>query len=303
MSGQASYAAAVRAYLTYCRVEKNLSPATLKAYARDFASFSAWLSQSPEASFSEISTLQRFQSYCAAQGQSPRSLARLTSSLRGLLRFLAAEGRIPHDPTALLKAPRASRTLPKAIAPARLTQLSAAFDLTTPTGLRDWAMFELTYSSGLRVSELVGVRLADYQPLSLRLTVVGKGNRQRIVPVGTQAAAALDRYLAESRPALLAGKSSPFLFVSRRGPRLDPRSYWKTLRRLQLAAGDNRPLHPHMLRHSFATHLLEGGADLRSVQALLGHADIATTQIYTHLERSRLRGIVDKFHPRGSHQS
>lgn len=148
------------------------------------------------------------------------------------------------------------------------------------------------------MSELVGVKLGDYQPGAMRLRVTGKGNRQRVLPVGAEAAKAIDQYLAEGRGKLIEGRSSPYLFVSSRGPKLDSRSYWKSLRQAGLKVAGGKPVHPHMIRHSFATHLLEGGADLRSVQAMLGHADISTTQIYTHVERERLRGIVDQFHPR-----
>lgn len=298
MFGQASYAAAVRSYLTYCRVEKGLSTATLQAYEKDFQSYSQWLGESRLGDFCLASCLADYQAHLIATGKSPRSIQRALSALRGLLKYQVAEGTIQSDPTELLRSPRPGRRLPKALSIGKLAELSSAFDLSQPGGIRNWAMFELCYSSGLRVSELVGIRLGDYQPINMRLRVHGKGSRQRLVPVGQAAAAAIEKYLAEARPKLLRDSSSPFLFVSSRGPRLHPGSYWKVLRALQLAKGERHSLHPHQLRHSFATHLLAGGADLRSVQALLGHADIATTQIYTHLERDRLRGIVDQFHPR-----
>ncbi len=298
MSGQATFAAAVRSYLTYCRVEKGLSAATLTAYERDFESYSRWLIASSRDLFSQNSTLQDYLSHLNASQTSPRSIARVVSSLRGLLRFLTAEGRLEQDPTEFLKSPKPGRKLPKAISTTQLAEVAAAFDQERPTGLRDWAMFELAYSSGLRVSELVNVKLGDYQPLAMRLKVSGKGNRQRLLPVGAAAVNAMERYLAEGRPKLLAAGFSPYLFVSSRGSKLESRSYWRILKRLAIATGQSQHVHPHMLRHSFATHLLEGGADLRSVQAMLGHADISTTQIYTHLERERLRGIVDHFHPR-----
>lgn len=298
MFGQAPLAAAVRSYLTYCRVEKGLSPATLKAYESDFQSYSRWLEELREDSFSQISVLQRFQNYLLERKLSTRSIARKFAALRGLLQYLVAEGQLTKDPTEFLGSPNPPRKLPKAIPGERLAEISTAFDRDTPRGLRDRAMFELCYASGLRLSELVNVQLSAYNAMSMRLRVTGKGNRQRLLPVGNEAAKAIDQYLLEGRSKLLRGKNSAFLFVSSRGPKLESRSYWKVLAQLRLAMGSAKPLHPHMLRHSFATHLLEGGADLRSVQALLGHADISTTQIYTHVERERLRGIVDQFHPR-----
>jgi integrase/recombinase XerD len=296
MFGQASFAAAVRSYLTYCRVEKGLSAATLTAYERDFETYSRWLTESREDDFGQISTLNRFQDAMLGRKLSERSIARIFSALRGILKFLVAEGKLKQDPTEFLKSPKPGRRLPKSVSKPRIAKAVAAFDRETPNGLRDWAMFELCYSSGLRVSELVGVKLPDYNPMAMRLRVTGKGNRQRLLPVGSEAAKAMEQYLAEGRAKLLKGKASPYLFVSSRGPKLDSRSYWKVLQKLEAVGGG--AIHPHMIRHSFATHLLEGGADLRSVQAMLGHADISTTQIYTHVERERLRGIVDQFHPR-----
>ncbi|WP_031498552.1 tyrosine recombinase [Bryobacter aggregatus] len=302
MFGQASFGAAVRSYLTYCRVEKGLSASTLAAYESDFSAYSRWLERSREAAFSRVATLQAFQSYLVELKLSSRSIARKLSSLRGLLHYLAAEGKLEEDPSEFLKSPNLPRKLPKAMTGASIAECTAAFDRTTPKGIRDWAMFELCYSSGLRASELVGVQLSDYNAMGERLRVNGKGSRQRLLPVGSEASQAIALYLAESRPRLLGSRVSPYLFVSSRGPKLDRRSYWLVLRQLRLAAGSTKPLHPHMLRHSFATHLLEGGADLRSVQAMLGHADISTTQIYTHVERDRLRGIIDQFHPRDANK-
>ncbi len=298
MFGQATFRAAVRSYLTYCRVEKGLSVATLAAYERNFSLYARWLTEACEDAFTQISVLQRFEDSLIERKWSVRSIAQTVSALRGFLRFQVAEGKLSTDPTEFLRAPSAPRRLPKAISKPKLERLAATFDTSTPRGLRDWAMFELCYSSGLRVSELVQVQLSEYNPMAMRLRVTGKGNRQRLLPVGSAATSAIDQYLKQGRAELLAGKSSPYLFVSSRGPKLDSRSYWKVLQKLGLVEGSGGKVHPHMIRHSFATHLLEGGADLRSVQAMLGHADISTTQIYTHVERERLRGIVDQFHPR-----
>jgi integrase/recombinase XerD len=208
------------------------------------------------------------------------------------------EGKIAQDPSEFLKSPKSGRRLPKAMSAPKLTQLSESFRADKPVGLRNRAMFELSYSSGLRVSELVGVRLSDLDHQGYRLRVTGKGNRERLLPVGAAAMEAIQQYLEHARPRLTSKRPSPYLFVSARGSRLDRRSYWAVLQQVKLASATSGPVHPHMLRHSFATHLLNGGADLRSVQALLGHADISTTQIYTHVERDRLRAVVDRFHPR-----
>jgi len=298
MFGQATFPAAVGSYLTYCRVEKGLSVATLTAYERDFSAYARWLKESREDDYSQISALQGFQDSLLERKLSARSIAQSLSALRGLLRFQVAEGKLSEDPTEFLRAPATPRRLPKAISKPKLAKLVDTFDRNKPLGLRDLAMFELCYSSGLRVSELVGVKLSDYNPMAMRLKVTGKGNRQRLLPVGCTAASAIEFYLQSGRNAILAGRSSPYLFVSSRGPKLDSRSFWKVLQKAGLVDASGTKVHPHMIRHSFATHLLEGGADLRSVQAMLGHADISTTQIYTHIERDRLRGIVDQFHPR-----
>lgn len=303
MLGLVPLRAAFGSYLTYCKVEKGLSPQTLAAYSSDFARYAAWLERAKFADSARRETLEAYASQLRDQGLTSTSISRHLSCLRGLFRHLIAEGKLKEDPTEFLKNPKSSRRLPKAIGVEKLSRLAQAHDVDSPLGLRNQAMFELCYSSGLRVSELVGVKLADLDPQGLRLRVTGKGNRQRLLPVGAPAMAAIQKYLDEARPTLLRGRVSPFLFVSSRGARLDRRSYWSVLQRLKLLSATPGPVHPHMLRHSFATHLLSGGADLRSVQAMLGHADISTTQIYTHVERDRLRGVVDRFHPREARKS
>jgi integrase/recombinase XerD len=289
--------------LTYCKVEKGLSPQTLSAYASDFARYANWLEASKHADGGCVETLEAYAAHLRAQGLESASIARHLSCLRGLFRFLVAEGKVKSDPSELLRSPRPARRLPKALSPDKLARLSDAPAPDTPQGLRNRAMLELCYASGLRVSELVSIRLADLDPQGQRLRVTGKGNRQRLLPVGAAAMAAIFKYLEEARPKLLKGRVSPFLFLSSRGGRLDRRSYWSVLQKLKASSATPGPVHPHMLRHSFATHLLNGGADLRSVQAMLGHADISTTQIYTHVERDRLRGVIDRFHPREARKS
>jgi integrase/recombinase XerD len=304
MIGLVPLRAHIGSYLTYCRVEKGLSPETITAYRSDLARYCQWLGTKPDAGAASRETLLAFHKFLKTQGLSATTQARILSTLRGLFRFLIAEGKIPSDPSEFLDSPPPGRRLPKALSPARLNQLAEAFSANSPTGLRNRAMFELCYSSGLRASELVGVKLADLDWQGHRLRVQGKGSRTRLVPVGSAAMAALENYLRDARPRLLGESTSPYLFVSSRAPKLDRKSYWAVLRRLTLSpAGNGAKLHPHVLRHSFATHLLSGGADLRSVQALLGHADISTTQIYTHVERERLRNVVDQFHPRALRKS
>lgn len=303
MLGLVPLRAAFGSYLTYCKVEKGLSPQTLAAYSSDFARYAAWLEGAKLDDSARRETLEAYATHLRSASLSAASISRHLSCLRGLFRHLIAEGKLNVDPTEFLKNPKASRRLPKALGPEKLNRLAEAHTTEHPLGLRNQAMFELCYSSGLRVSELVGVKLADLDRQGYRLRVTGKGNRQRLLPVGAAAMSAIQRYLDEARPTLLRGRVSPFLFVSSRGARLDRRSYWSVLQRLKLQSATPGPVHPHMLRHSFATHLLSGGADLRSVQAMLGHADISTTQIYTHVERDRLRGIVDRFHPREARKS
>jgi integrase/recombinase XerD len=219
--------------------------------------------------------------------------------LRNFYRFLASEGRIDADPTERLAAPKQWQSIPKFLNREEIDRLLAAPDGSKPTGVRDRAMLELLYATGLRVSELCGLRLADVQFEAGVLRTVGKGNKQRIAPVGKPALAAVRQYLAGARPELLKGRGSPFLFVTARGGRLTRQAFWKLLVQNGKRVGIFQHLTPHVIRHSFATHLLEGGADLRSVQTMLGHADISTTQIYTHVMRSRLRQTIEKHHPRG----
>lgn len=300
MSGQATFGAAVRSYLTYCRVEKGLSHATLRAYQRDLDAYSRFSHDAKEEDFFRLTALKSYQKWMIEQGYSGKSVARRISSLRGLLHFLAAEGRISEDPSEFLGSPAVMRKLPKPVAAEALNEYEKGFDLGTANGQRDRAMFALSYASGLRASEVVDLRVGDLDLAGMRLRVTGKGSRQRLVPVGAEAMEAVTAYLDGARAELLKEKTSPYLFVSSRGGRLDRRSWWASMQRAGLAAGAGKAIHPHQLRHSFATHLLQGGADLRSVQAMLGHADISTTQIYTHVDRDRLRGIVDQFHPRES---
>ncbi len=227
-----------------------------------------------------------------------RSIARHVATLRNFYRFLLETGAIQSDPTALLTSPKQWQSLPKYLNQKQLSSLIESPDLSRPQGLRDRAMLEFLYATGLRVSELCRVRVSDLERDLGYVRVVGKGNKHRLVPVGKAALRAVDRYLESGRPGLLKGRPSPYLFVTNRGGAMMRQTFWKLLGGYGKKAGIFRGLTPHVIRHTFATHLLEGGADLRSLQTMLGHADISTTQIYTHVMRSRLRKTVDEHHPR-----
>jgi integrase/recombinase XerD len=232
-------------------------------------------------------------------GLSARSVSRHIASIRGYYGFLLQEGKIEVDPTENIPTPRQWQNIPKFLNSDQITGLLTAPDKTKPTGLRDSAMLELLYATGLRVSELVGVKMTDLQPEFGVLRVTGKGNKQRLVPVGRPAIEAIEEYLRSGRHVLLGKRrASPYLFITARGGAMTRQMFWILLKGYGKRAGIFHHLSPHVLRHSFATHLLEGGADLRSVQTMLGHADISTTQVYTHVMRSRLRNTVDEHHPR-----
>jgi integrase/recombinase XerD len=292
--------APVAAFLEHLAVERGLSPHTLAAYRRDLAKTSAWLASSGHGSLAAAAAgdLVGFLRACRASGQASATVARAMSSLRMFFRFLVREGIRPDDPTRLLETPRPWKSLPHYLPEPEVEALLAAPDPGTPRGQRDRALLEVLYACGLRVSELLALRLDDAQLDAGYVLVRGKGRKERLVPLGESASAAVRVFLAQGRGQLLRERVSPILFPTARGRALTRQAYWKNLRRLALQAGLTTPLSPHVLRHSFATHLLEHGADLRTVQALLGHADISTTQIYTHVSRERLRRIYQRTHPR-----
>jgi len=231
-------------------------------------------------------------------GLSARSVARAVHALRGFFRFCLREGKLQADPMENLRAPRAFTALPRYLTPAQVEGLLDAPDVTTPLGLRDRAILEVLYATGLRVSELVSLRPSDLDMEVGILTCFGKGRKERLVPLGAQARRWTARYLEEARPRWAGRRGAAELFLSNRGARLSRMGLWGIVRRHALTAGVASTLTPHVLRHSFATHLLERGADLRALQAMLGHADISTTQIYTHITRERLRRVYDQYHPR-----
>lgn len=302
MGASVSTAVLVRAFLAWCRVEKGLSTNTIASYELDLKRFSEFLENAAGsgagADGCDSATVRKYVDSLYADGLSSRTIARHLTTLRNYFLHLVREGRIECDPTATLSAPRQWKHLPHLLSREELTGLLEAPDTTKTHGLRDRAMIELLYASGMRVSELCGLDLGSVD-LNLGLaTVTGKGNRQRMVPVGRQAMAWLEKYLSTARPAFLKGRASRYLFVSGRGTRLTRQGFWKLLVNYGKQAGIFRGLTPHVIRHSCATHLLEGGADLRSVQTILGHADISTTQIYTHVMTNQLRETIDRHHPR-----
>jgi integrase/recombinase XerD len=288
--------ASARSFLDYCRVEKGLAAHSLASYRLDLQKLNTHIKQGEKEVTPE--DLGRYVEALYGQGMSARSVARHIATLRSFYGFLAREGEIAKDPTEFLSSPRQWTTLPKYLNRAEVEGLLQAPGAAKPTGLRDQAMLELLYATGLRVSELCELELAGVERQMGILRVTGKGNKQRMVPFGEPARIALERYLADGRPRLLKGRASKYVFVTARGSAMTRQGFWKLLKGYGRQAGIFRGLTPHVVRHSFATHLVEGGADLRSVQVMLGHADISTTQVYTHVARRRLREVLDQHHPR-----
>ena len=292
--------AAIDTYLEYLRDVRRMSPNTLSSYARDLRA----LAEFAAAKEQPIVALQRrdleaFTRQLMTGGLAPRSVARAIACVRGFYKFLLVEKTIDADPAEDLRAPRAWPALPKYLDMAQVDRLLAQPDVATPRGVRDKALIELLYATGLRVTELLSLKAGDISLDAGYLTCIGKGDKQRIVPLGDSAADWVRRYIAEARPALLKGRKSKWLFVNARaGGQLSRVGFWKVLKEYGIKAGVSGELSPHVLRHSFAPHLLERGADLRAIQMMLGHADLSTTQIYTHVLEARLRTVYDKFHPR-----
>jgi len=288
--------ALAEAFLNYCRIEKGLSANSLSAYSTDLGKFIAFAKDLP--GIAGTDELRLYIDHLYKTGLESRSIARHLTTLRCFYGYLLREEVIATDPTEHLKSPRQWQTIPKFLNLEEIERVIAAAEMDKPTGIRDRAMMQLLYATGLRVSELCHLGLKDLELSSGVLRTMGKGNKQRLVPVGRQAIEAVEEYLRTGRPALLKNRASKYLFVTARGGCMTRQSFWALLAKYGKKAGIFRELTPHVLRHSFATHLLEGGADLRSVQTMLGHADISTTQIYTHVMRSRLRQVFDRHHPR-----
>lgn len=291
--------AALEGFMYYLKVERNRSDHTVQSYARDLQRFAAWLAGRgiDEPSGVGHGDVSAYLLHLDAEGLGLRSIARARTSIRQLFRFLVREGRLDADPSALVDAPRFPAPLPVVLSQAQVEGLLGAPD-GTPLGLRDRAMIELLYASGLRVSELVGLPLRSLDAEIGIVLVRGKGDKERLVPTGPRALRLIGDYLRDGRPALQRGRC-PSLFLSRLGTAMTRQNFWQRLRRYAQQAGIPGKVSPHVLRHSFATHLLEHGADLRSLQAMLGHSDISTTQIYTHVTQERLAALHAQHHPRG----
>lgn len=298
MYREGSLAAEIRHFIDFCRIEKGLAANSLEAYGRDLDRFSCFCGGADACVPASPETIGLYLDSLYQNGCSARTVARHLTTLRNFFRHLQRERRMESNPTELLSAPRAMRAIPKFLNAAEVDRLLAAPSGDSPGGLRDRAMLQLLYACGLRVSELIAVELVNLNLGLGFVRITGKGNKQRLIPMGQEAIRAIETYLATGRPALLNARASKYLFVTTRGARMTRQGFWKLLGQHGKSVGIFHNLTPHVLRHSFATHLLEGGADLRSVQAMLGHADIGTTQIYTHVARGRLRRVVDEHHPR-----
>ena len=279
-------------------LERGLSENTLSAYRSDLYSYTDWLAPAsrdllqsrPEDILAYLATLT---------GKSSRTSARRLSSLRRFFQYLAREGRISHDPCAQVAAPRIGRPLPKSLTEEEVESLLDAPDTATAVGQRDRAMLEVLYATGLRVSELVGLQLVQVNLRQGVLRVIGKGNKERLVPLGEEASDWVEKFIRQGRAELLQEPPADVLFPSRRGRMMTRQTFWYAIKRHAVRAGISKTLSPHVVRHAFATHLLNHGADLRVVQMLLGHSDISTTQIYTHVARERLKNLHAEHHPRG----
>ena len=301
---------AIDGFLDHARLERGLSTNTLLAYGSDLRRFARWAASRGCRRAGDVSRARIVEYHRAlslggdrgrptGHGRSPRSVRRAQATLRSFFKFLCSEGLLEENPAEGIDAPRIPRRLPRSLTPPEVERLVRAPDVDEPLGLRDTAMLELLYSTGVRVSELVSLRTESVNLDVGYLVCVGKGSKERVVPVGGDAIRRVQDYLDHARQRILGKRESPLLFVTSRGDRMTRQGFWKNLKRYGAEVGiPPSRLSPHVIRHSFATHLLEHGADLRSVQKMLGHADISTTQIYTHVNRERLRKLYRRFHPR-----
>jgi integrase/recombinase XerD len=288
-------------FLNYLQVEKGLSGNTLEAYSRDIGRYLGHLEEKGFDSFINVTPLvvASFVASLKERGLSPRSRARSLSAIRMFHRFLIIENHCESNPTSVIESPKTGGKLPSVLTSREVDQLLSAADGDGQTAVRDRAMLELLYATGLRVSELVSLRVRDLNLEAGFLLTIGKGDKERLVPIGDSAKSALCEYMETARPAQDRKGNSPFLFLTRLGERMTRQSFWNIIKKRAGVAGVLKNISPHTLRHSFATHLLENGADLRSVQIMLGHADLSSTQIYTHVTRERLKRLHEEIHPRG----
>ena len=291
----------IEQFLDAIWMERGLSENTLAAYRNDLNGYARWLATQQQSDLTAVgrNDVQTYLAQRVAAKASPRSTARLLSTLRRFYAWLRRENRISEDPTALIEAPKLGRPLPKTLTELEVEALLAAPDTQMPLGMRDRTMLEVLYASGLRVSELVSLKVMQLNLQQGVIRVTGKGNKERLVPLGDEALSWLQRYIQDVRIALLNGQTCDALFVTQRREAMTRQAFWYMIKRHAQSAGIERALSPHTLRHAFATHLLNHGADLRVVQMLLGHSDLSTTQIYTHVARARLKDLHARHHPRG----
>ncbi|MBW3545458.1 MAG: site-specific tyrosine recombinase XerD [Bacteroidetes bacterium] len=288
----------VRQFEGYLKLERSLSKNTVQAYLNDIGKLAQYSENHGPEAVDEVH-LQNFLEWVNSLGMTPHSQARLLSGIKAFYKYLMLEDIIRHDPTATLEGPKLGRKLPDTLSVQEIDQLLAAIDLSTPEGQRNRAMLEVLYSSGLRVSELTDLKLAHiYYDLGF-LRIIGKGNKERLVPIGRDALKYLRLYLEHVRVHISVQKGAePFVFLNRRGGKISRITVFTTIKQLAVQVGLQKNISPHTFRHSFATHLIEGGADLRAVQEMLGHESITTTEIYTHLDRDYLKQVIQDFHPR-----
>ena len=291
----------IEQFLDAIWMERGLSENTLVAYRNDLNAYARWLASQQQTDLTAVGRddVQTYLAQRVAAKASPRSTARLLSTLRRFYAWLRRENRISQDPTALIESPKLGRPLPKTLTELEVEALLAAPDTQTPLGMRDRTMLEVLYASGLRVSELVNLTVMQLNLQQGVIRVTGKGNKERLVPLGDEAMNWLQRYIQDVRLALLNGQTRDALFVTQRREAMTRQAFWYMIKRHAQSAGIEKALSPHTLRHAFATHLLNHGADLRVVQMLLGHSDLSTTQIYTHVARARLKDLHARHHPRG----
>lgn len=288
-------------YLNYLLVEKGLSGSTIDSYARDLSRYVRFLRANKISTIADSDTpaILKYLLTLRDQGLGIRSRARHLVTLRGFYRFAVQEKFLKKDPTRIVELPKFGVKLPDVLSFEEIKTILNLPDIKTPKGLRDAAMLELLYAAGLRVSELLNIKMSEINLESGFVRIFGKGGKERVVPIGSHAGQKIQNYIAHGRPMLLKEALSPYLFVARAGNPMTRQGFWKLLKRYGGRAGIRKEITPHSLRHSFASHLLEGGADLRAVQMMLGHVDISTTQIYTHVARNHLKQMHEKYHPRG----
>ena len=287
-------------FIDHLWLEDGLSKNTLNSYRFDLLIFVSWLAETKKIELLDVSELeiQEFLAFKFPTSKS-RSISRLLATLRRFFRFLLRENKINEDPTLKIQTPKIPKSLPKSLSEDEVEGLLEAPDIKTDVGMRDRSMLELLYACGLRVSELVGIQLTEVILIDGVIRVTGKGSKTRLVPMGEEAVDWIKKYLAESRQNILNKQTSKFLFVTNRGGEMTRQAFWYLIKKYALMANIEKPMSPHILRHAFATHLINHGADLRVVQMLLGHSDISTTQIYTHVARERLKKLHQEHHPRG----